>query len=324
MSEIMPSANDTRQRLRNLVLIGRDGVLFHRDGNAVEQVTATSLFNAAHLERWIATLETRQAWCDARGIVSRLLIVPEKHVVYSDKLPDGISISQDRPAKKIISAMGAMIGKNLLYPVEMLTQAREIEDTYFITDTHWNMFGAFLTYRSLMESLSRDRDFKALEKDEIVWVQRRHVGDLGVRLDPEQSEIAKMIERHTHGVPFKRVFDNKKFSRGAVQIYETHNSNLPRCVLFRDSFANYLVPQLIGSFSRLVVVSSISYQYDLLRSEQPDFVIMETAERFLAMTGRTDEIELPEDLSGPSFSELTGVDLRTLGAAKVGNTHDSR
>jgi alginate O-acetyltransferase complex protein AlgJ len=309
--EGLPCPPDKRQWLRNMVLEGKDNFLFHRDHEAVEQVTGALTYSPAQLEQWISTLETRKAWCDAHGIVSRFLIVPEKHVVCADKLPEGIPISEQRPATMLLRGATPFLSGHILYPLEAMLHARKRRETHCITDTHWNMFGAFVAYKELMASLARDLELVVQEEADLSWTSQPYVGDLGVRFEPERSETIEALTRG-YGPTCKLVLQNNKFERGNVQVFTNDRAGLPTCVLFRDSFAYLLIPLLLESFSRLVAVSSLSVLYDLLRAERPDVVIVQVAERFLGTYWNSQEILMPQDIGGPSFAEFTGVELEAL------------
>jgi alginate O-acetyltransferase complex protein AlgJ len=301
-----------RHALRNLVIEGRDGFLFHRDHEAIEQVTGALTYSPRELAQWVSTVETRKAWCDAHGIVSRFLIAPEKHVVYEDKLPNGIVVSEERPAAKLLAAATSYLSDHILYPLETLQAARRRHETHYVTDTHWNNFGAFVAYEELVASLARDIELVRLEESDLAWTSQRYVGDLGVRFDPERFETIESLGRK-RAARSKLALQNAKYERGNVQVFRNERADLPRCVLFRDSFASYLLPFMLDSFSRLVAVSALSIPYDLLREERPDVVIVEIAERFLGTHWTGQKILMPDDLGAPTFAEFTGIDLEALG-----------
>jgi alginate O-acetyltransferase complex protein AlgJ len=305
---------DTRQMLRDMVLEGKDGYLFHRDHEAIEQITGDLTFSPAELGQWLATLETRKAWCDAHGIVSRFLIVPEKHVVYADKLPSVVRVSPQRPAARLTSAASEFLDGNILYPLESLQRARTERETYYRTDTHWSAYGAFVTYKELVASLSRDIVLPGLSDAEVSWSRRRYIGDLGVRFEPELGETIEFYGQPL-GAHCRVPLQNNKFERGNVQVFVNDRTHLPRAVLFRDSFAQQLISPLLESVSRLVVVGSLSMHYDLLRAERPDLVVVQVAERFLGTFWTGQEILMPKDLAQPTFVEFTGVAIDAIRAS---------
>ncbi len=303
-----PAPFDVRMWYHNLAIEGRDGYLFHRDHDAIEQLTGGIKFRTRQIGVWIEALRARIAWCEANASHFRLVIVPEKHVVHSDKLPRGLTIARDRPVTQLLAALGPTIGRYILYPIGILTE-RSQAAPFFKTDTHWTPHGAFLVYRHLIESLAPDITLEIMEASDITWRERAIIGDIGVRFDPERGELASLPELRTE---YSLVFQNHNFGRGAVHIYENARRDLPRCVLFRDSFANALIPFLMGSFSRIVAVSSLSCYFDLLEKEKPDVVLFLIVERFVATFGLDDTIQLPDDLQ-----DLRVADLLPEGAEHV-------
>lgn len=59
------------------------------------------------------------------------------------------------------------------------------------------------------------------------------------------------------------------------------NKDLPKLVMFRDSFANHLIAYMSENFSRSVYISPPRIDYTILEQEKPDIVIFEIVERHL-------------------------------------------
>src|SRR5712691_11250070 len=94
------------RHMTEMAFTGRAGdFLFHRDHDAVEQITGASQLTAAERSQWVSCIETRHAWCAARGIPYVHLIAPEKHVVYEELLPDGIRLAKDRPVTRLFGGV---------------------------------------------------------------------------------------------------------------------------------------------------------------------------------------------------------------------------
>ena len=294
-----PAPFDTRMWYHNLAIEGGDGYLFHRDHDAIEQLTGGLTFRRRQIDVWIEALRARIAWCEANASHFRMVIVPEKHVVHADKLPRRLSIAPERPVTQLLAALDPATARRVSYPVDLLRASPRA--TFFKTDTHWTPHGAFLVYRHLIESLAPDIALDRIEGSDIVWRERPFVGDIGVRFDPERGELASFPDP---GLTYSLVFQNHNFGRGAVHIYENARRDLPHCVLFRDSFANALIPFLMGSFSRIVAVSSLSCYFDLLEKEKPDVVLFLIVERFVATFGLADTIQLPDDLGNLRVADL--------------------
>lgn len=305
---------DSRIRFQHIVLKGKDGFLFHRDHDAIDQLTGGLVFRQRQLDVWIEAIQTRAAWCAQHHSAMRLMIIPEKHIVYPDKLPRYIKISENRPALQLIHAISETKATEILYPDAPLIESSKSRQTFYKTDTHWTSYGAYIAYRVLIASLQPEIPMEAVEETELAWSSRPYIGDLGVRFGKERSEIADIA---TPPNAYRLTFQNHNFGRGAVHIYENDNRpDLPTCVLFRDSFANAMIPFLMRGFSRLVAVSSLSCHYDLLDQEKPDVVLFLMIERFVATFGMNTTIELPDDQSGVSFAAFSGTDLSDVSQAR--------
>ena len=83
----------SRIRFQHVPLKGRDDFLFHRDHDALDQLTANLVLRQRQIDVWLAALRARLAWCETNGAAMRFLIIPEKHVVYEDKLPRFVHVS---------------------------------------------------------------------------------------------------------------------------------------------------------------------------------------------------------------------------------------
>ena len=64
-------------------------------------------------------------------------------------------------------------------------------------------------------------------------------------------------------------------------MYEHPDRRLPRAVVFRDSFATWLIPLLSENFSRVLYSWQYTLDGDIVERELPDVVIQEMAEHIL-------------------------------------------
>jgi hypothetical protein len=271
---------DRRTELAQSVIIGKDDWLFHRDHEAVQQVTGGRPLSDDVLLRSRHQLECRHQWIAARGADYYFFVVPEKHVVYQDKLPGDVLVSDNRPARQLIRELETHASPvSPIYPADALTARRSERETYLLTDTHWNMFGGYVAYRALSDVITRKHRISIVEEPRLEYYRRPLDGDLGTRLEPERScEALYFSVKEPRG---KKVGENRVFTRGSAMVYENDDEALPRAVIFRDSFANWWLPLLAESFSRVVVVSAMEVYFELIESEKPDVVITEVAERYL-------------------------------------------
>jgi alginate O-acetyltransferase complex protein AlgJ len=301
---------DRRTELANSISVGSDGWLFHRDNNTFEQLTQTKPFSPRSLTRWVRLLELRHYWHAAQNIKYYFFVAPEKHVVYAERLSPEYRISENRPVRQLLNRLNRNLsGPQLVYPIQTLVLRKNELQTFWAAGSHWNSFGAYLAYRELCETISRDLALpRVLEQDDFRLEVCRHSSDLGVRVDPEVLADEHLgVIRSPESV---RVLHNRGNGRGAVTIYEHPDKSRPRAIFFRDSATSWLLPFLAESFSRLVVLSSTEVYYELVLAERPDIVVTEMIERYL-----DEPTETPHDLDCRSFEELCGCTLSTVTAA---------
>jgi len=290
------------------VRFGKGGWLFHRVDDVFAQICGTNSLSPRNLSRLVSLWEARQAWCQTRGIICRTLIVPERHVLYPDKLPDGYAPHPGRPALQIIRSADS-IRDAIIYPVEAIRRGREQREVCYRTDMHWSRYGAYLAYRELINSIPGCAS-RPVQETDLIQSEIRVVGDMTLWLDKRDREVAEFFEPPP--VKVTELFTNRTFKPGQVDIYETENRSLPTLVLFRTSNSTHLLPFLYHHFSRIVAVATTAMHFDLLRSEKPNVVISEISERYLAaphMPPTLDWIRFPRDFEIDSFTDFTKVPL---------------
>jgi hypothetical protein len=70
-------------------------------------------------------------------------------------------------------------------------------------------------------------------------------------------------------------------SRQPDIVYERDDADLPRAVMFRESFATWLFPLLSEHFQRIVFSWQYVFDHELVAREHPDVVIQEMVETVL-------------------------------------------
>jgi hypothetical protein len=230
-----------------------------------------------------------------------LLIAPEKHVVYSDALPPEMHVSQNRPVTKLLDYLKTTdLFRLVLYPADILREARTRRETFSTVDSHWNGFGVYLVYQELCRLISSQIPVPIMAIEDLNLIESMHSCDLGVRLSPpETGPYISYRKRVSKG---RSIFDNMIFKRGNVRVFTNPSrTDLPSLVIFRDSFSTHLLPLLAESFRRIVAISTPTYfVQEILESERPDVVISELAERYIPFK----HILKPEPIP---FDKLSGM-----------------
>lgn len=270
-------------------MIGRDGWLYLARGGMVDNMLGNITYTEQQLQDWRQVFQTRRDWCAQRGIAYQLVIAAEKHSVYPEHLPAWI------PANRKVDQIGQLVAylkTNSTVPVldlrEPLLRAKQTALTFHMTDTHWNDYGAFVGYQSLIGALSSQRpDLKPLPLDTF---EQRHSqepgGDLAVMLGQEQSlretnHIALVPKPPLQSIN-TRADPNVSLPgqlAGPGLSVSDNPSTTGKAILFHDSFAVALQPFLAHHFNRVVYVWQHDWNTSFLEQQRPDVVIDEVAER---------------------------------------------
>ncbi len=280
------------------VLLGKDDWLFlDNDSNRVlDQLAGKLLFDRKQLFKWKLLLETRYSWLLEHGIKYFYLVAPNKECIYPEYTPENLIVSAQRPIVQLIEhiASSEILPENfLLYPTAEISAAKSNRLTYPKGDTHWNFYGAYVAYLLLARRIASQLNLNILDEFDIAFTEKYTVGDLADKLShcPESLDYFADHERKA-----RCVFDNRVKNTGHLTIWENTNKDLPKAILFHDSFSTRMLSFWSESFSRLVAVHQSNLDYDLILQERPDLVISQQVERFL--------IKIPDDFNSPSNREL--------------------
>jgi tetratricopeptide (TPR) repeat protein len=294
-------------------LQGADGFLFHEVDYAFQQI-CQGYGSDAEVQRQLTLWQLRHDWCAARGIAYRVLIVPEKHAIYAEHLPQGWALDDNRMAARLIRGLDAPLQGAVVYPLAEIRAGGGVHQLCFRQDVHWTSYAAFLAYRALIATIPELLP-EAMREDEFTLSTRRAVGDIAFWMGLRTREECEVVVPPP--VPRRLVFSTKSFATGQVDVIETDHPGGRRLVMFRTSNSSALIPMLARHFSRIVAVATTTVTFELLRSERPDVVISELPERYLAIPAgplSSGRIRMPRDMDPDAFSEITGCALPLPGA----------
>jgi alginate O-acetyltransferase complex protein AlgJ len=273
----VPATRDSEK-----VLFGRDGWLYlQRDANdVIGQHTGKVRFDEDQLGRWHEVLRRRKEVCARHGAVWTCLVAPDKESVYPEHLPSSIKIAPRRPIDDFLD-VAARAEAPVTYGRDVLLPHKHEGDLYARTDTHWNHLGAYFIYHWLCQDLMRRGvPLQPVEDGALQWSEDVVPGDLGGKVEPEPIE-GPMIRIRVDPERGRLKFENGITNHGRVMMFEREGEPGPSCVLFGESFADYLLVFLKETFQRLVFVHTNFLVEEVLAAERPDVVLSLPLERFL-------------------------------------------
>jgi alginate O-acetyltransferase complex protein AlgJ len=165
-----------------VVVLGKDGWLFFGNavGGGIDQYRGLVSMDASQLNAFQKYFGDIHRQLEKSGIPFFVVIGPDKHTIYPEFLPKHLSKKGITPGDQIIARpMG--FGILDLRPI-LLAQKKEASlPLYYKTDSHWNEYGAYLAYRSIMARLPTVASVEAKEADFIPLPVTGN-GDLSVKV----------------------------------------------------------------------------------------------------------------------------------------------
>ena len=264
-------------------VVGEDDWLFYTGERVIENHVGQLRLTREELERWQRVLEGRRDWCAERGMEYLLVIVPDKHAIYPEKLPTAYR-HPDRPTTHE-QFFDHFEKHSDFRPVDLksvLCEAREREEhlLYYRLGTHWNDLGAWVAYEEIMGRLKGRRNL-ALPRPEFVIDREAKDDNFGSRLLLHDLLPQDIVSRRPLGPTRARlVATTDKPVR--VHVWECRKrKGAPGLVMFHDSQGDWLEPYLADTFSRSTLVHKGAFDRKLLERERPGVVIEEMGERRL-------------------------------------------
>lgn len=285
-------ASFTRLRLKigdrvfNQALIGKDGWM-EWTGLARNLDDFQNLFllkNKKDIEKELITLNQ---YLKSQGITLLIVVAPNKATIYPDKLPEQIKSLPTR--SRLDRLISYLEDNNLPVIVDLrpaLRAARQNHDVYYKTDTHWNGYGAFAAYTTIINTLgSSYPELKPYETADLELVTT----------EPGTRDIPKLIQADFITEPLVFFKPKKPFVQtlypgnydGYYQFSWIPDSKLPTLLMIHDSFGNRnLNDYLSMNFgkSHYFIHQLGMYKYftkESIQQFKPDVIIIEIVERNL-------------------------------------------
>jgi hypothetical protein len=296
------------------VLVGRDGWLYYagdpegEDGDPITDYRGTQPLSDAHLDylRWM--IQDQAEWLHARGMTYLFVLVPSKPEMYPEFMPPGLTRVGPTPREQLLAWIEDKPDLPVLDLLPALQQARERKPVYMKTDSHWNDYGAYVGYREIINALSnqftvlRACPESMFEMHTTVGPGRdlSHMIDLSEELREEMLRMRPMRPRRAQ----RRALSEEEL---ADIVSAVDDEQLPTAVVYRDSFANRLIPYLAEHFRQA------RYEWARKGTEMhgiedccPDVVLQIMNDRALRL-GLKYSGKMRFDLARTRFAESTNI-----------------
>lgn len=253
------------------VIYGKDGWLFFNE--TLDDYLSTNLLSPREINNIAHNCSLMSSYAKSQESQFVLVIVPNKNTIYADKMPDYLQAGQE---KNRINLEKALEAENVLYVdlTEDLISASKEKEVYYQRDTHWNTDGALAGYNSLMRSLGLEPE----TFDPVAGEAVEHSSDLDAMLFPKDQHSEKELVWPDHSWKYvTETADNMD------EFIQTDNKEGKGSLLmYRDSFAEALVPLLSESFADAWYSRLLPYNLFQIGQYHPEFTLVERAERRLS------------------------------------------
>ncbi len=257
--------------VQDTVIVGEDGWLYYQDSlndyQGVEQMSDRQLFDVAH------TMAMVQSYAEEKDVQFALAIAPNKNTLYGEHMPYYYRMFRENGSN--IERLEPYLEReevNYVNLYEVFSQ--ENHTLYHKTDSHWNNEGAVLATDTILTALKVPHPSY---EGRSYTVRRDFEGDLETMLYPAavqaEEEIYYEPEPSFHYVEeVESNYDPRIF---------TESDASGSLVMYRDSFANALVPYMAECFGSAYFSRGLPYYIADILTYEADTLIIERAERFL-------------------------------------------
>jgi len=281
--------------ISNKVLVGKDNWFYTTEFNALKDYQGVLKYNPNLLEKLLNLLLNEYREAKKNGIEYVFVVVPDKHTIYPEHLPDAIQKNKTRGDTLLDQLIKEVKRIEPNFPFldlrEAMLEAKKNNMIYLQTDTHWNEVGAYYGYKAIMEFLGRQPVplNKFNQKEKIT-----DYGNLGSMINKNieytkyyleykkspkfnlvEKPIVKDVLEKSWSLPLEK--DN---GRHSLFEYKNQNKKLPNLLMFRDSYTDILKEFLPNHFNQSIFIwlYPCEIKFDLAKKMGINVVIRQVAE----------------------------------------------
>lgn len=283
--------NNIKYKLLNKIgndnaLVGTNKWLYYinkNDGDNFSDFLKLNLVDQNTAQQFAEEIKNRADWCNQNGIKFIFLIAPNKHNVYPEYYPvtrpegftrtDLFAKAMDDLNVDYIFPRDFLIGQKYNYNLPL----------YYETDTHWNQISAHLTFNIMIKKISELLKVEFIIP-ELIYTSTISVGggDITPMLGLKEFGKITTINYKPKNSEWSNFYSYIKNDGRTEIITHSVNINLPKALVFRDSFFTALQP-----FTSLIF-SEAEYRWKAFSAEdkegilnnKPDIIIWEVVERY--------------------------------------------
>ncbi|MDO4533792.1 MAG: hypothetical protein Q4C36_08740 [Coriobacteriia bacterium] len=287
------------------VVVGSEGWLYY--GGTLPDYLGQSALSERGLANIAHNLALAQGYVQGHGGTFLLAVAPNKNTLYPEHMPyyyvHDSSPSNYERLKPFLDEAGVRY-------CDMQAFFADMPDTWYLkTDSHWDNRGALLATNELFAALDRP----GIDVDAASAVAREDfLGDLESMLKPAGAQLEANY--------YYEGYNDGPNGTGTLWSYEASSeqdvtadwiqtqgvSGKGSVLMFRDSFANALVPFWSVSFKDAAFSKLVPYNLPDMNKVKADTVVIERAERHLPYLAENPPIMVSPRVNGKTFAGVEG------------------
>ena len=265
------------------VMVGKEGWLFYKGGNGINNFANKSQLSSHLLEKGTEYLTAINDWCKAHNKKFYYVLVPDKNRVYGEYVQYIQKVRPDSESmdNQWVNYLRQHSDINVIYLYDVLMQNKGTDLLYWKEDTHWNYYGSYIGYQEIMKILAKDSNIEPYKVTK--WQE-----ETNPRIDLNQMYSYGYRDRN---IKYKEpVMTDKTSSCESIEEEDAKNTILchnpskkHKVFVLRDSFSNALIPYYAETFGTVKLV----WRYDITPENLAeivadyDIVILENVARFI-------------------------------------------
>ena len=305
------------------VTVGPGEWLFYNSEGVLLDYLGLITHQPAQYEVWKRLLEARQEWFADQGIHYLFAVAPSKMMIYPEKLPDRVRKKAGTP---VLDELARYLAQSSSFTgfVDLrndLLEAKQKQQVYFRTDTHWNPDGAYVAYLTIMERIKEwFPNVRIVPEDSLKKKPATHSGDICISMHlaniisekVEKTEINPSCSTEEYIKMKEFVHPIKEFAGNSnyLPIKNGCKGNSLKGLIIHDSFGLFLRPYFNETFGKVIYSHYVDLRdlKGLIKSEKPDVVIdVRTVRNLYGML--EEDPELDSSFLSKHFARSTDVRL---------------
>ncbi|MDI9471858.1 MAG: hypothetical protein GX260_05240 [Tissierellia bacterium] len=262
-----------RSSANQKVIVGKNDFYFF--GESVDDLLKHRTLSKNDLLRLLRVLEMQSEYVHQQGAEYLFFVAPNKATIYPEYLPFHLLPVGEKSNLDVLETLPSEVQ---IYSARRdLYSAKQTADVLLFhkEDSHWNSLGAYEVYKGLM---------KSIRKSPVIWgetveARRDFQGDLTTMFYPDRRKE----DVQWYDPSYKRQYIELRPIRSLEDMrIETRCSNAEKkIVMYRDSFANALIPFISDSFKESLFLRSDTVDLREVEAFDADYVVYEIVERNL-------------------------------------------